>query len=149
MSQTMVFYDGSCPVCAAEIDFYKRGDRRGALEFVDVSAPSARLPEAVDRAALMARFHATAPDGKLLSGARAFVAVWTQVPGWRVLARVAGLPGMLRLLEGLYRLFLSARPLLARGSLLSRPYDMRCALAAMAGVCAAAGCRWRLWRGRG
>lgn len=114
MSKTTVFHDGSCPLCAPEIDHYRRRDRRGALEFVDVSAPSERLPEGVDRAALMARFHALTPDGRLRSGARAFVTVWAQLPGWRFLARVAGLPGALALLEGLYRLFLPVRPLLAR-----------------------------------
>ena len=37
----------------------------------------------------MERFHVITPGGVLLSGARAFVYVWSQLPGWRHLARLA------------------------------------------------------------
>jgi hypothetical protein len=50
----------------------------------------------------------------LVSGARAFVAIWETLPAWKGLARVARLPGVIISLEGAYRLFLPARPLLSR-----------------------------------
>ena len=53
-------------------------------------------------------------DGRLLSGARAFVAIWETLPAWRRLAVLARLPGIISLLEGGYRLFLPVRPLMSR-----------------------------------
>ena len=58
----------------------------------------------------MQRFHVITPDGALLSGARAFVHVWSQLPGWRRLAKLAVVPGVLPAMEGSYRVFLVFRP---------------------------------------
>lgn len=107
-----VLYDGACPLCRREIA-HVRGlaDRAGdtALCFVDISSDSAHLP-ADERSRLLARFHVQRPDGSLLDGASAFVAMWARLPGWRWLARAARLPGALAVLEMAYRVFLSLRP---------------------------------------
>lgn len=108
-----VLYDGSCPLCSAEIGLYRRLDARGALTLLDVSG-DAELPAGLSRDTAMARFHVMA-DGRLLSGAAAFAAVWRRLPGWRWLARLSDLPGMLWLMERAYRAFLPVRPLLSRG----------------------------------
>ncbi len=34
-----IFYDGSCSVCAAEMDVYRHKEQDGRLQFVDISAP--------------------------------------------------------------------------------------------------------------
>lgn len=88
----------------------------------DISRPDAALPagaaNAGDRAAYLARFHVQRADGQVLSGAEAFVALWSALPGWRWLGRVAALPGVTPVMEVLYRLFLRVRPglqWLARG----------------------------------
>ncbi|GAN77526.1 hypothetical protein Asru_0358_01 [Acidisphaera rubrifaciens HS-AP3] len=81
---------------------------------MDVCDAAARLPDGLDRRAALARFHVMAPSGAMLSGAAAFVEVWRTLPRWRWLARLASLPLALPLLEGAYRLFLNARPLLVR-----------------------------------
>lgn len=109
-----VYYDGSCPLCRAEIGYYRRQDQAGALCFVDVSKASAATPDGVTQAHAMARFHVRAPDGRVVSGAAAFVAVWARLPGWRWAARVAALPGAMMVLELAYRLFLPVRPYLSR-----------------------------------
>ena len=111
---TTVFYDGSCPLCRAEIDHYRACDAAGALRLVDISTPGAPLPPSLDRTSAMARFHALAPDGRLLSGAAAFAEVWRRLPRWRVAARVAAAPGVLPMLEAAYRTFLPLRPILVR-----------------------------------
>ena len=107
-----VLYDGGCPMCRREIAHVQglastRPD--SALCFLDVSADHSAVP-AAERAALMARFHVQRADGSRLSGAAAFVAMWARLPGWRWLARLAQLPGVLTLLEWAYRGFLRVRP---------------------------------------
>jgi predicted DCC family thiol-disulfide oxidoreductase YuxK len=62
----------------------------------------------------MERFHVRASDGRVLSGAAAFVEVWTRLPKWRWAARAASLPGMLAVLELGYRMFLPVRPFISR-----------------------------------
>lgn len=113
-----VLYDGSCPLCRREIAHLRRlaAHRPGApLDFVDVaSAPCSGL--ACERALLLARFHVRRADGTLVSGAAAFVLMWSRLPGWRWLARLARVPGVLPLLELAYRTFLRIRPALQRAA---------------------------------
>lgn len=109
-----VYFDGSCPLCRAEIAAYKRVDQAGACRFVDVSDPAAAVPDDLTRDEAMRRFHVRAADGRLLSGAAAFVEVWSRLPSWRWAARIASWPGVLVLLEAGYRLFLPVRPFLSR-----------------------------------
>ena len=68
----------------------------------------------VDRAELLARFHAREGDGPMLQGAAAFAAMWRAIPLLRPLGRAAQWPPLLRLLESLYRKFLKLRPRLQR-----------------------------------
>jgi predicted DCC family thiol-disulfide oxidoreductase YuxK len=112
-SRSTVYYDGSCPLCRAEIGYYRRKDRYGALCFIDVSKPDALLPDGLTQQQAMERFHVRAGNGQRLSGAAAFIEVWARLPRWRWAARAAALPGVLTLLELSYRLFLPARPALA------------------------------------
>ena len=109
-----VFYDGQCPLCAAEIGMYRGQDKLGALTLIDASAPQATLPPGLTRQVAMARFHVLTGDGRLLSGAEAFVAVWQTLPNWRWLAGLSRLPGMLWVMEAAYRLFLPVRPYLSK-----------------------------------
>lgn len=109
-----IYFDGSCPLCRAEIQHYRGLDDDGALDFVDVSQAGASLPPGLVPKTAMARFHVRAADGRLLSGAAGFVEVWSRLPRWRWLAKVAATPGVLTLLEAAYKAFLPARPYLSR-----------------------------------
>jgi predicted DCC family thiol-disulfide oxidoreductase YuxK len=110
-----LFYDGSCPLCALEIGYYKRCDTDQALNFVDVSTERFSGDGRLTRSQAMARFHVRLGNGLRVSGAQAFVEVWRVLPGWRWLARLASLPGAVTVLEVFYRLFLRIRPLIIRG----------------------------------
>jgi hypothetical protein len=44
-----VYYDGACPLCRREIDFYRRRGRAAPIEWVDAAAGDAEL-SGVDRA---------------------------------------------------------------------------------------------------
>jgi len=113
MATITVWFDGSCPLCRREIALLRRLDRRGAIEFVDVSPPDAAPSCPIDRAELLSRFHAREGDA-LLSGAAAFAAMWRAIAVLRPLGLAARHPRLLALLDRLYRRFLRARPALQR-----------------------------------
>ena len=114
LPKSTVYFDGSCPLCRAEIGYYRRKDQEGSLCFVDVSESAALTPEGMTQQQAMERFHVRASDGRVLSGAAAFVEVWTRLPKWRWAARAASLPGVLAVLELGYRMFLPVRPFISR-----------------------------------
>lgn len=107
-----VWYDGACPLCLREIAVMRRLDRRGRITFVDV-AQGADFSCPIDRAALLARFHAE-EDGVIHSGAAAFAAMWRAIPLLRPLGLAARSPAVLRVLEAAYLRFLRVRPRLQR-----------------------------------
>lgn len=107
---SVVLFDGSCPLCNREIAMYRRLRSHGSLEWIDVSAPQYSPPKGVSRETLMHRFHTITPRGELLSGASAFVHMWSLLPGWRYLAYFAKHQPLLFMMEMMYRLFLLARP---------------------------------------
>ena len=73
--QSTVYFDGSCSLCRAEIEHYRREDKAGALRFVDISETGSKPPEGISRERAMERFHVRASDGRVLSGAVAFVEI--------------------------------------------------------------------------
>jgi len=107
-----LYYDGGCPVCTREIGFYRR--RRGAehIRWVNLAqCDDAELGADLSREAAYARLHARRPDGTLVSGARAFAALWQALPAFRLAGRVAALPAVVHGLEVGYRAFLKLRRL--------------------------------------
>jgi predicted DCC family thiol-disulfide oxidoreductase YuxK len=114
-AKTTVFYDGSCPLCRSEIGFYQRQRGADGVSFVDVSACEfALVAPDLSKADAMARFHVRDGDGKLVSGAGAFATLWTVLPTFSLVGRIANLPGIRHGLEAAYRAFLPLRPWLQR-----------------------------------
>lgn len=107
----IVWYDGACPLCTREIALMRRLDRKARIHFVDVADPSSSCP--LDRSDLLARFHAE-EQGRMLSGAAAFAAMWRAIPLLRPLGLLARLRSVERMLERLYGHFLRWRPALQR-----------------------------------
>lgn len=86
----------------------RRLDRRRAIQFIDVSRDGpAGCP--IDRTQLLARFHAR-EDGRMLSGAAAFAAMWRAIPALRPLGMLARHRLVLAVLEQAYLAFLRVRP---------------------------------------
>ncbi|MEL6876247.1 MAG: DUF393 domain-containing protein [Pseudomonadota bacterium] len=110
-TQVKVWYDGACPLCIREIRFMRRLDRDKRIEFVDISPADAICP--LDRQLMLDRFHAE-ENGRILSGAAAFAAMWRALPTLRPLGRIARNRMVLKILEAGYRLFLRIRPQLQR-----------------------------------
>ena len=107
-----VWHDGGCPLCRREIAVLRRLDHRRRIEFVDVSGTEL-VSCPLNRTAMLARFHAR-EDGRLLSGAAAFAAMWRAIPVLRPLGLAARNPLVLSLLERGYVRFLRLRPSLQR-----------------------------------
>ncbi len=81
-----VLYDGECPLCAREIAFLRRRDRRGLIAFEDIAAPDfAASRYGLDHAAVMSRIHGVLPDGTLIEGVEVFRRLYAAVGlGWLV-----------------------------------------------------------------
>jgi predicted DCC family thiol-disulfide oxidoreductase YuxK len=110
-----VFFDGSCPLCRAEIGVYKNCEGAEFVNFVDVATlKSGQVAPGLDQASAMARFHVMKADGSLASGAAGFAQLWLKLPGWLWLGRFVMLPFVLPAAELAYRLFLPIRPSLQR-----------------------------------
>ena len=107
-----VWHDGACPLCRREIALMRRLDRRGAIDFID-AADNGTHDCPIDRRVLLARLHAQ-EDGRLLSGAAAFAAMWRAIPVLRPLGLAARNLVVLAALEWLYSGFLTIRPRLQR-----------------------------------
>lgn len=109
-----VLYDGACPLCRREIALYRGACGDLPLRFADVSHEAVALPPGLTRDTALSRFHVQRVDGQIVSGAQAFLALWSVLPGWRWLARVGRVPGVAWLFERAYRGFLIFRPALQR-----------------------------------
>jgi predicted DCC family thiol-disulfide oxidoreductase YuxK len=110
--KTSVFYDGSCRVCREAIEDYRRADRAGTIDFVDISAEGfdARS-RGLDPAAVWKSIHVRAPEGEVATGIDGLIAVWRLLPGYGWRARLASIPGIRFLLSMAYRLVASNRHL--------------------------------------
>lgn len=108
-----VYFDGSCPMCRAEIAIYRRLPQSAVIDWVDVSG-GPDLGGVLSCEAAMARFHVRDQQGRLYSGAAAFSLMWRVFPGWRWLGWLSAVPPMSWLFELAYRLFLPVRPRLQK-----------------------------------
>ncbi|NNF76643.1 MAG: DUF393 domain-containing protein, partial [Rhizobiales bacterium] len=63
-----VYYDGSCPLCAREIGFYKGRTGADAILWIDASKITAKdVAPGLSKARALARFHVLTPTGDVLS----------------------------------------------------------------------------------
>lgn len=113
-SPMTVYFDGNCPLCRREIGVYRGLSASQPVCFADVCDLGQSPPSGISRETLKSRFHVRHADGQVVSGARAFLALWAVMPGWRWLARLGALPGATPVLEVSYRGFLRVRPFLQR-----------------------------------
>ena len=91
MAKVEVIYNGSCPICSREIDIYRRDAARSGVDMRWTDLTEEGLPPGYDRDEVARRLHAVR-DGAVLIGVPAFIAMWSEIPRWRWLARVVNLP---------------------------------------------------------
>lgn len=102
-----VFYDGSCSVCAREMEAYRHKEHGGRLLFVDIGAPEFDpAPFGITLDAFMYEMHCIDREGHIYRGVEAFRAIWLAFPEsarYRLLAALIDLPGVNRLARFIYR----------------------------------------------
>lgn len=108
-----VFYDGSCSVCATEMEVYMRKEHGGRLRFVDISAPSFDpIPYGITLDDFMYQMHAIDRAGRVYRGVEAFWAIWQAFPAstlYGFLGALVMLPGVNLLARLGYRGFARIR----------------------------------------
>lgn len=88
---TKVFYNHSCSICKTEINHYKK-ITKDEFDFIDITNNHlARVQTKLSDRQLLRRMHVM-KDGKLFSGAKAFLIVWSKIPRYKILSKVLGLP---------------------------------------------------------
>jgi predicted DCC family thiol-disulfide oxidoreductase YuxK len=106
----VVFFDGGCPLCRREIAHYRRLDRNRRLHWVDAAAGSIALSGyGLSPVHAMAELHVLDGAGRWQRGVDAFLVIWTHLPAYRWLARLASLPVMHQGLAFAYRRFAAWR----------------------------------------
>ncbi|MFC3025385.1 thiol-disulfide oxidoreductase DCC family protein [Vibrio zhugei] len=83
MSSLIVFYDGTCPLCAKEMDQLRKRDTQQRLHLVDLHSDEfAQFPD-IDPVAASEILHAVDQQGRLLLGLDAVHKAWQMVgKGW-------------------------------------------------------------------
>lgn len=108
-----VFYDGSCSVCATEVERYGRKDQDGRLILVDISAKDFDPhPFGITLAEFMYQMHVIDRSGRVFRGVEAFWAIWQAFPSSTLLGlcgKLIILPLVNPLARLVYRMFAGIR----------------------------------------
>jgi len=93
-SQTKVLFNDNCPVCSFEINHYAAYARKHGLpiQFDDLNGPE-RAAWGITEDTAARRLYVLR-DGALTSGIPAFLVLWRDMPRYRWLARLVGMPGI-------------------------------------------------------
>lgn len=99
---TKVLYNHECPVCAFEITHYAAYAQKQGLpiQFDDLNGP-ARAAWGIDADTAARRLYVL-HDGVLTSGIPAFLVLWREMPRYRALAAIVGLPGVRQIASVIY-----------------------------------------------
>ncbi|RQS31720.1 DUF393 domain-containing protein [Burkholderia sp. Bp8992] len=113
-SELVLYFDGRCPLCVAEIRRLGARDARHRLAFVDIAEPGFDpAPLGVDLPALNRELHARLPDGRMLTGVDSIMAAHA-LAGRRWLVWLLRVPAMRAALAPLYRRFARNRYAVSR-----------------------------------
>ena len=86
-----VYYNNSCKICKAEIDLYRK-EKIDQINWVDITNnQTAKIETNKDYKQLLRRLHVE-KNGKIFSGAKAFLLVWKNIPKYKVLYFIFSLP---------------------------------------------------------
>lgn len=82
LGKLTLFYDGSCHLCFREARYYKRKDKRGLIEIIDITAPGFQASAyGLDDKKVNLHMHSVNEQGEIFVGVGCFVEIWKRVPG--------------------------------------------------------------------
>ena len=86
-----VYFNNSCKICKAEIDIYKK-EKINEITWVDITNNvNAKIETSKNYNQLLRRLHVK-KDGRIFSGAKAFLLVWKNIPKYKILYSLFSLP---------------------------------------------------------
>ena len=86
-----VYFNNSGKICKAEIHLYKK-EKIDQITWVDITNNSnAKVETSKNYKQLLRRLHVE-KDGKIFSGAKAFLLVWKNIPKYKILYSFFSLP---------------------------------------------------------
>lgn len=93
--QTLVLYDGLCPLCRAHVRLFRRLDWFGTVNFTAI-AEAGSIPQRHGLRAedLQQAMHSIEPDGRIERGARCFRRIGLRIPLLAPLALLLWVPGL-------------------------------------------------------
>lgn len=90
MDKLTIFYDGGCIACDTEINHYKKIDQRGLLEIIDITSPEFTAEDyKLDSKLVNESMHTIDSNGNIYKGVDSFIQIWSRIPRYRFLKRVA------------------------------------------------------------
>ena len=110
-----VYFDGLCPLCSREIDYYRTKAGADNVSWVDITSVGfdARA-EGLDPDRVHAVFHVKTTTGTIVAGVEAFIEIWKVIPALNTWARLSELPGVKPAMRLGYTVFARIRPYLPR-----------------------------------
>ena len=98
-----VYFNNSCKICKAEIDLYKK-EKIDQINWIDITNnKKAKIETNKNYKQLIRRLHVE-KDGKIFSGAKAFLLVWKNIPKYRILYSIFSLPIIFQIFSITYEL---------------------------------------------
>ena len=111
-SRIVVYYDGSCPACIRDRQFYERLAGKGGRSVVwfDITGQEAALRErGIDPDQALKELHVEDADGRIHSEMAAYILLMGRVPVLKPLAWLLSLEPIKRLVSALYHRWVQRR----------------------------------------
>ena len=98
-----VYFNNSCKICRAEIDLYKK-EKVNKINWIDITDnQDAQIETNKNGKELIRRLHVE-KNGKIFSGAKAFLLVWKNIPKYKILYSILSLPIIFQIFSMTYEI---------------------------------------------
>ncbi len=115
ISKAKIYYDGLCILCSKEIEIYRKNPESYVFEFIDITLPSFNAEkEGLDPFKIHKVMHVRTRDGAILTAVDAFIYIWSLMPSYSWMARLAQISFIKWFMNIGYVCFATIRPLLPK-----------------------------------